>query len=72
MRPELAAEYAQNFEELWRTRDVDRSGHEGPRRSTVDGRQVRAWFTPGHGEELSHRIARAIGCARDRIGSRRR
>jgi phosphatidylserine/phosphatidylglycerophosphate/cardiolipin synthase-like enzyme len=28
---------------------------------------VRAWFTPGHGEELSHRIAKAIGKARERV-----
>jgi phosphatidylserine/phosphatidylglycerophosphate/cardiolipin synthase-like enzyme len=28
---------------------------------------VRAWFTPGRGEELSQRIARAIGTARRRI-----
>jgi phosphatidylserine/phosphatidylglycerophosphate/cardiolipin synthase-like enzyme len=28
---------------------------------------VRAWFTPGRGEELSHRIARALGKARRRI-----
>ena len=33
----------------------------------VDGRAVRAWFTPGHGEELSHRIAKAIGKARERV-----
>src|SRR4030095_11089826 len=30
--PELAAEYAQNFEELWRARDVDDTGHQEPRR----------------------------------------
>ena len=36
-------------------------------RSTLDGHQTRAWFTPGHGEELSHRIARAIGRARERV-----
>jgi phosphatidylserine/phosphatidylglycerophosphate/cardiolipin synthase-like enzyme len=64
---ELAAEYAHNFEELWRTRDVDRSGHREPRRLSVDGHDVRAWFTPGHGEEVSHRIARALGRARKRI-----
>jgi phosphatidylserine/phosphatidylglycerophosphate/cardiolipin synthase-like enzyme len=63
----LAAEYTKNFEELWRARDVDRSGHEEPRTIDVDGRQARAWFTPGHGEELSHRIARAIGRARERV-----
>jgi phosphatidylserine/phosphatidylglycerophosphate/cardiolipin synthase-like enzyme len=65
--PELAAEYAQNFEELWTKRDVDASGHQDPRRLEVDERSVRAWFTPGHGEELSHRIGQAIGCARRRV-----
>jgi phosphatidylserine/phosphatidylglycerophosphate/cardiolipin synthase-like enzyme len=65
--PATAAEYARNFEELWRARDVDRSGHEEPRTLDLDGRQARAWFTPGHGEELSHRIARAIGRARERV-----
>jgi phosphatidylserine/phosphatidylglycerophosphate/cardiolipin synthase-like enzyme len=64
---ELAAEYVQNFEELWSSRDVDRSGHRPPRTLDVGGRQARAWFTPGHGEELSHRIARALGRARRRI-----
>ena len=28
---------------------------------------MRAWFTPGHGADLSHRIAQAIGRARRRI-----
>jgi phosphatidylserine/phosphatidylglycerophosphate/cardiolipin synthase-like enzyme len=65
--PELAAEFTQNFEELWRARDVDRSGHEEPRRLDLGGRQARAWFTPGHGEELSQRIAWALGRARERI-----
>jgi phosphatidylserine/phosphatidylglycerophosphate/cardiolipin synthase-like enzyme len=65
--PELAAEFQQNFDELWRTRDVDRSGHQDPRTVEVDGRRTRAWFTPGHGEELSHRIGHAIGAARRRV-----
>ena len=64
--PVVAAEYTRNFEELWTHGDVDRSGHEEPRTVDVDGHQARAWFTPGHGEELSHRIARAIGRARER------
>jgi phosphatidylserine/phosphatidylglycerophosphate/cardiolipin synthase-like enzyme len=63
----LAAEYAQNFEELWGAGDVTGSGEVEPRTVDLDGRQTRAWFTPGHGEELSHRIARAIGRARERI-----
>jgi len=65
--PELAAEYAQNFEELWRTRNVDDSGHQEPRRIEVAGRDTRVWFTPGHGPELSHRIAQAIASARTRV-----
>ena len=64
---ELAAEFAQNFDELWRLRDVDRSGHEEPRALEIGGHEVRAWFTPGHGKELSHRIARALGCAKRRV-----
>jgi phosphatidylserine/phosphatidylglycerophosphate/cardiolipin synthase-like enzyme len=63
----LAVEFGQNFDELWRERDVDRSGHEDPRTLSVEGTPVRAWFTPGHGEELSHRIAHAIGRARERV-----
>jgi phosphatidylserine/phosphatidylglycerophosphate/cardiolipin synthase-like enzyme len=64
---ELAGEFGRNFDELWRLRDVDRSGHAVPRRLELDGREARAWFTPGHGEELSHRIARALAAARRRI-----
>ena len=50
-----------------RRRNVDASGHQDPRRLELDGRDVRAWFTPGHGEELSHRIG-----AGDRPGARAR
>ncbi len=64
---ELAAEYQQNFDELWRDRDVDRSGHQSPRAVDVKGHRARAWFTPGHGEELSHRIGQAIGAAKRRV-----
>jgi phosphatidylserine/phosphatidylglycerophosphate/cardiolipin synthase-like enzyme len=64
---ELAAEFAQNFQELWESGDVSDSGHREPRRLELDGHEMRAWFTPGHGEELSHRIASAIGAAQRRI-----
>jgi phosphatidylserine/phosphatidylglycerophosphate/cardiolipin synthase-like enzyme len=65
--PELAAEFAQNFDELWTRRNVDASGHQDPRRLELGGHEVRAWFTPGHGEELSHRIGQTIGRARERV-----
>ena len=65
--PEVAGAYQANFAELWSTRDVDETGHRDPRTVHVGDREVRAWFTPGRGEELSHRIAQAIGRARRRI-----
>jgi phosphatidylserine/phosphatidylglycerophosphate/cardiolipin synthase-like enzyme len=65
--PELAAEFAQNFDELWQSGDVSDSGHREPRRLELGGQELRAWFTPGHGEELSHRIAHAIGAAQRRV-----
>ena len=60
----IAASYGVNFEELWESGDVERSGHGDPEWADVEGAQVRAWFTPGHGIELSQRIAEAIGKAR--------
>jgi phosphatidylserine/phosphatidylglycerophosphate/cardiolipin synthase-like enzyme len=63
----VAAHFRQNFEELWSDRDVGRSGRVDPEPVDVDGVQVTAWFTPGHGEELSQRIATAIGAGRRRV-----
>jgi phosphatidylserine/phosphatidylglycerophosphate/cardiolipin synthase-like enzyme len=61
--PAVAALYRTDFEQLWTTREVARSGKVDT--SPVDG--VRAWFCPGRGEKLAHRIAKAIGSARRRI-----
>ena len=63
----VAAAYRQNFEELWERQDVERSGFVDPRPAEVDGAEVRAWFTPGHGADLSQRIATAIGGASQRV-----
>jgi phosphatidylserine/phosphatidylglycerophosphate/cardiolipin synthase-like enzyme len=65
--PAAAAEYARNFDELWSERDVSASGRAEPRTLDLGGRQARVWFTPGQGEDLSQRIARALGRARERI-----
>jgi phosphatidylserine/phosphatidylglycerophosphate/cardiolipin synthase-like enzyme len=65
--PEIAADYAFNFEELWEKRHVEKSGKGEPDPVQVDGREVRAWFTPGHGHKLSQRIASAIAASRDRV-----
>lgn len=65
--PEIAARFRQNFEELWSRPEVDRSGRVEPEPVDVGGVQVTAWFTPGHGEQLSQRIATAIGASRSRV-----
>jgi phosphatidylserine/phosphatidylglycerophosphate/cardiolipin synthase-like enzyme len=64
---QVGKRFAANFEELWEKRDVERSGFGEPDAVSVGGAQVRAWFTPGHGEELSQRIATLIGGARERV-----
>ena len=63
----VAAAFTLNFDELWNTRQVDRSGLAEPRALDVGGTEVRAWFTPGQGRDLSHRIAEAIGRAQRRV-----
>jgi phosphatidylserine/phosphatidylglycerophosphate/cardiolipin synthase-like enzyme len=61
--PALAARYRDDFEQLWSTRDVQKSGRVDT--TPVDG--IRPWFCPGRGERLAHRIAKAVGTARRRI-----
>ena len=65
--PDLAARFTANFDELWLTRSVAESGFVAPEPLQVGDTYVRAWFTPGHGEDLSHRIGKAIGRAKRRI-----
>ena len=65
--PQLAAAFERNFAELWSHDLVEETGFVDPRPVDVAGTEVRAWFTPGHGEDLSHRIAKAIGRARRRV-----
>jgi phosphatidylserine/phosphatidylglycerophosphate/cardiolipin synthase-like enzyme len=58
----VARAYQQDFEQLWRTSEVDGTGDfDAPKA------QIRPWFCPGRGEDLSHRIAVALGRARKRI-----
>jgi phosphatidylserine/phosphatidylglycerophosphate/cardiolipin synthase-like enzyme len=61
--PDLAAAFALDFDQLWSTGAVEQSGFVEPRPLKLGGRKVRAWFTPGFGEQLSHRIAKRIGRA---------
>jgi phosphatidylserine/phosphatidylglycerophosphate/cardiolipin synthase-like enzyme len=64
---EIASRFRQNFEELWSRPEVDHSGNVEPDPIDVGGVQVTAWFTPGNGEQLSQRIATAIGASRRRV-----
>jgi len=58
----VAQGFTKDFEQLWRSGDLDDTGDFDPPRG-----DVRPWFTPGRGEELSHRIAREIGKAKQRV-----
>ena len=63
----LAARYTADFEQLWTTREVRKSGRVATEPVDVGGVAVRAWFCPRRGERLAHRIAGAIGSARTRV-----
>jgi phosphatidylserine/phosphatidylglycerophosphate/cardiolipin synthase-like enzyme len=63
----LAALFGVDFEQLWTRRDVRHSGRVDTVPVDVGGTSVRAWFCPGRGERLAHRIAKAIGTAKRRI-----
>jgi len=61
--PGLAKAFTLDFEELWATGDVERSGFAEPRPVEVGETRVRPWFTPGFADALTHRIAKKIGHA---------
>jgi phosphatidylserine/phosphatidylglycerophosphate/cardiolipin synthase-like enzyme len=61
--PDLAATYHREFEQLLGAGTVAETGSIPP--EWHDG--IRAWFAPGHGEDLSHRVAQAIGRAQRRV-----
>ena len=64
----LAYAFALAFEELWERGTVEGTGMVQPRPVELDeGIEVRPWFTPGHGDALSHRVAKFVGRARTRI-----
>jgi phosphatidylserine/phosphatidylglycerophosphate/cardiolipin synthase-like enzyme len=64
---ELAARFTEDFEQLWRTREVDKSGRVDSSPVQVDGVPVRPWFSPKRGEKLALRIAHAVACAERRV-----
>ena len=60
---EIASRYGEDFGQLWRTKQVQKSG----KVSTDPADGIRAWFSPKRGERLAHRIAHAIGSAERRV-----
>src|SRR5215210_4941216 len=60
----VADRFARNFAELWEDGNVELSGRVDPVPADVGGTPVRAWFSPGYGDALSHRIGKRIGRAR--------
>jgi phosphatidylserine/phosphatidylglycerophosphate/cardiolipin synthase-like enzyme len=65
--PELGAAFLEDFEQLWNKDLVEETGFVAPKRMRVDGLLVRPWFAPGFGEDLSARIAGAIGRSKRRV-----
>src|SRR5581483_10675522 len=61
--PDVAADFERDFEQLLSAGSVADTGGVPPRWHGA----VRPWFTPGHGEDLTHRIAQAIAHARRRV-----
>jgi phosphatidylserine/phosphatidylglycerophosphate/cardiolipin synthase-like enzyme len=64
---ELAARFTQDFDQLWERDAVEQTGFVDSGPVDVGGIHVRPWFTPGNGELLSARIARAIARAKRRV-----
>jgi phosphatidylserine/phosphatidylglycerophosphate/cardiolipin synthase-like enzyme len=60
---EIAKTFELDFGQLWATGDVMKSGFVDPRWDD----DVRGWMAPGHGEDLSLRIAKLIRRARRRV-----
>jgi phosphatidylserine/phosphatidylglycerophosphate/cardiolipin synthase-like enzyme len=64
--PEIAYAFTLTFDQLWKSGQVAHTGSD-PRPVAVNGVQVRPWFCPEHGEALSHRVAKHIGKAKERV-----
>jgi phosphatidylserine/phosphatidylglycerophosphate/cardiolipin synthase-like enzyme len=64
---ELAAEFTQDFEELWTSRSVAASGHFSPDWVTLGAMRLRPLFAPGRGRKMAHEIAHRIAVASRRV-----
>jgi phosphatidylserine/phosphatidylglycerophosphate/cardiolipin synthase-like enzyme len=64
---DIAYAFTLAFGQLWERGVVAGTGAVDPRPEDVGEARVRAWFTPEHGEALSHRVAKHIGRAGERV-----
>jgi phosphatidylserine/phosphatidylglycerophosphate/cardiolipin synthase-like enzyme len=66
--PGVAGLYRADFDELWSTCAVRRSGHVAPAWFEPEpGLRVRPYFTPGRAAKLVHEIAQRVATARRRV-----
>jgi phosphatidylserine/phosphatidylglycerophosphate/cardiolipin synthase-like enzyme len=63
----VAIRYQDDFAQLWKTRQVSKSGKVPTDPIDVDGAKVRTWFSPKRGEKLAHRIADVVSRAERRV-----
>jgi phosphatidylserine/phosphatidylglycerophosphate/cardiolipin synthase-like enzyme len=63
----VAIRYQDDFAQLWKTRDVEKTGRVATAPIQVGDAEVSTWFAPKRGEKLSHAIAHAIGRAKRRV-----
>jgi phosphatidylserine/phosphatidylglycerophosphate/cardiolipin synthase-like enzyme len=63
---QIAGAFLADFEDLWSSGQVQDSGRPRSGVGATTG-AVRAWFSPGQGSQLAHRIATAIGRAERRV-----
>jgi phosphatidylserine/phosphatidylglycerophosphate/cardiolipin synthase-like enzyme len=63
----IAIRFQEDFAQLWKKRDVEKSGRVPTDPIRVGDAEVRTWFSPKRGEKLAHRIADRIGRAERRV-----
>lgn len=63
----VAIRFQEDFSQLWKKRDVQKSGRVPTDPIHVGDARVRTWFSPKRGQKLAHQIAGAIGRAQRRV-----
>jgi phosphatidylserine/phosphatidylglycerophosphate/cardiolipin synthase-like enzyme len=63
----VAIRFQDDFAQLWKLREVARSGRVPTEPIRVGDAQVRTWFSPKRGEKLAHRIAHGVSNAERRV-----